>query len=174
MNKKIIVFGGMLLALLFVVSSVFAQNDVAPSLTTTATAPVANTAATNTAARAADVAAKATTKAADVAAKITCVKTAVATREATLATAVAAHSQAVAAAYSTRANELAGAYSNTTAKTLKAGVKVAWADFNKSIRAATKSWKDSRNVAWSAYRTAVKECRAASDISDASNSGSEV
>ena len=108
------------------------------------------------------------------AAKIACVKIAVAAREAALGTAVAAHAQSVQAAYATRANELAGAYSNTTAKTLKIGVKVAWADFNKSIRSATKSWKDNRNAAWSAYRTAVKECKAASDISDASNSGSEV
>ena len=154
MYKKFLVLGITLLVLSFATCTVFAQND-----TTSTTAIVTSTAIT---------------KVADVAARIVCVGTAVATREAVLATAMATHTQAIQAAYATRANELAGAYSNTTVKTLQTGVKVAWADFNKSVKAATKTWKDSRNAAWSAYRTAAKSCKATSDISDSGNSGFEL
>ena len=106
--------------------------------------------------------------------KIACVGAAVAAREAALGTAVKTHTEAVEAAYTTRAIELSGAYSNTTAKTVQAGVKVSWADFNKSVRTAAATWKESRNSAWSAFRTAVKACKAGGDVTDASNSGSEV
>lgn len=111
---------------------------------------------------------------ASVATKIVCVGAAVAVREASLARAVAVHADAVKAAYATRVNELAGAYSNTTVKTLRAGVKVAWADFNKSIKSATNAWKTSKNEAWKTFKTAVKACQTSSDVSDYSNIGSEI
>ncbi len=156
MPKKVLVLGSMLLLLSLAVFPAFAETDVTPAATT-----VTNTATV-------------TTRAADVVAKIVCVKTAVATREAALAVAVATHSQAVQAAYATRANELAGAYSNTTLKKLQAGVKVSWVDFNRSIKAATKAWKTNKNAIWATFRTAVKACKASSDVSDSANSGSEV
>lgn len=148
-------FSGIILALSLMVSPVLAEEN---NLTTNATGT------TNTAAA----------KAADMAAKIACVKIAVAARETAIGAAVATHTQAVQAAYSTRANELAGAYSNTTVKTVRAGTKVAWADFTKSIKAASKTWKTNRNTAWSAFRAAVKACKAPSSISDSANSGFEV
>ncbi len=107
-------------------------------------------------------------------ATIACVGTAVTTREAALGAAVAVHAQAVAAAYSTRATELSGAYSNTMVKTLKPGIKVSWADFNKSVKSASEKWKTSKNAAWATFRTAVKACKATSEMTDASNSASEV
>jgi len=107
-------------------------------------------------------------------AQIACVGVAVATREAAIDAAVTTHTQAVGAAYSTRAIELAGAYSNTTAKTLQAGVKVAWADFSKSVKSAATAWRTNRNTAWSTFRTAVKACKAPSTVSDSTNSSSEV
>ncbi len=107
-------------------------------------------------------------------ATIACVGRAVALRESALGTAVKNHSQALEAVYSTRAIELAGAYSNTTTKALQAGVKVAWSDFNKSVKSVTEAWKASRNDAWSTFRTAVKACKATGDVSDSANSSSEV
>ncbi len=106
--------------------------------------------------------------------EIACVKTAIATREAAIDAAVGVHASAVQAAYATRATELSGAYSNTTAKTLQVGIKTAWADFNKTVKAAATVWKTSRNSAWSAFRTAAKACKATSSITDSTNSGSEV
>ncbi len=107
-------------------------------------------------------------------AQIACVGRAVATREAALGAAVATHANALKAAYSTRATELAGAYSNTTAKTLQAGVKVSWADFNKSVKVAATAWKASRDAVWSAFKTAVKACKATGDVTDSTNSSKEV
>lgn len=160
MYKKFLVFGSVLLVLSFVVFPAFAETGV------TSTAAITTTAITK--------AEKNAAKVADVAAKIACVKTAIATREAAFATAVATHSQAVQAAYSTRANELAGAYSNTTIKTLQAGVKVSWIDFNKSIKSATKAWNVNRDVAWSVFRALVKTCNAPVGVTDGGNSSSEI
>lgn len=106
--------------------------------------------------------------------KIACVKTAVVARESAFEVAVSAHTQAVRDAYATRANELDGAYSNSNVKAVQAGVKVSWADFNKSIKSATAKWKTSRNAAWSAFRTAVKVCKSPSGVSDSANSRSEL
>lgn len=106
--------------------------------------------------------------------KIACVSTAVATREAAIDTAVTAHADAVNTAYKTRAIELAGAYSNTTAKTVQAGVKVAWADFSKSVKSAATKWKSARNSAWSSFRTSAKACKAPAGVSDSANSSAEV
>ena len=94
-------------------------------------------------------------------------------REAALGTAVVAHGQAIQAAYSTRATELAGAYSNTTTKAVRDGVKVAWADFAKSVKSANDAWRTSRNTAWSNFKTAVKVCKAPAGVSDSGNSGVE-
>jgi hypothetical protein len=105
--------------------------------------------------------------------KIACVAAAVATREAALGAAISVHGSAVSAAYTTRATVLAGAYANTTPKAVRAGVKVAWADFTKSIKSANSKWRESRNTAWSTFRSAAKACKAGSDITDSSNSGSE-
>jgi len=109
-----------------------------------------------------------------VATKIACVEGAVATREAAIGVAVKTHTDAVNAAYLTRSIELAGAYSNTTVKTVQAGVKVAWADFNKSIKSAAITWKTSRNTIWSTFRASVKACKSPAGVSDSVNSSSEV
>ena len=146
MIKKILMVSGMFLALLLIAMPVLAE-DVS-SATVVSTTSVVD--------------------------KIACVRTAVAVRESALAVAVADHSQAISAAYATRANELSGAYSNTTVKTVKAGVKVAWADFRKSIKSAATKWKTSRNSAWSTFRSAAKECKSPSGVSDSGNSGSEL
>ena len=153
MKKKSFLFLVVLLVLSFMASPVLAQTDGTTTVTATTTA---------------------TTKSADVAAKISCVKTAVATREAALSVSVGNHMQSVQAAYATRANTLAGAYANTNAKAVQAGVKVAWDGFRKDIKAASSKWKTDRNSAWSAFRVATKACKAASNITDAHNSGSEL
>lgn len=106
--------------------------------------------------------------------KITCVRTAVTARESAIEVAISVHAQAIHDAYATRAMELDGAYSNTNVKAVQAGVKVSWADFNKSVKSASAKWKTSRNTAWSTYRAAVKVCKAPSGVSDSANSGSEV
>ncbi len=116
----------------------------------------------------------ATTTVSTTATKIACVGAAVATREAAIDAAVTVHDQAVEAAYTTRATELAGAYSNTTAKTVQAGVKVSWADFTKSTRAAGLAWRTTRNAAWTAFRKAATACKAPAGVSDSANSGAEV
>jgi hypothetical protein len=105
--------------------------------------------------------------------KIACVKAAVAVREAALALALGKHSESVGAAYATRANVLAGAYSNTTKIAVRAGVKVAWADFSKSVKSANETWKASRRSAWSAFKTSTKACKM-TDVSDSGNSGIEL
>ncbi|HEV7424662.1 MAG TPA: hypothetical protein VGO21_05780 [Candidatus Paceibacterota bacterium] len=107
-------------------------------------------------------------------AKIACVGVAVAAREAALDAAVATHADALKAAYATRATELAGAYANTTAKGVRAGVKIAWADFTKSVKSAANTWKTSRNAAWSAFRTGAKACKPPSGVSDSTSSSAEV
>ncbi len=106
--------------------------------------------------------------------KIACVRTAVAARESTIASAVAVQTQAVHDAYATRALELDGAYSNSNVKAVQAGVKVSWADFNKSIKSATAKWRASRNTAWSTFRTATKTCKSPAGVTDSANSGSEL
>ncbi len=116
----------------------------------------------------------ATEKAADVAAKITCVSAAVEVREAALQAAVAKRSASVAAAYTTRANVLKGAYMNTTSAKVQVGTKIAWADFNKTIRLSTATWKASHTAIWSTFKSAVTTCKAPSGVSDASNSTTEV
>ncbi|MEI6280580.1 MAG: hypothetical protein WCP17_01090 [bacterium] len=171
-SGKVLMLGGAFLALSLIAVTAFAE-DVTP-ISATAGAP--NT-STNAAAKAAALAAreaKAAAKAADVSAKIACVKVAIAAREAAVSAAVSTHSQAVQAAYTTRTNELAGAYSNTTVKTVQAGVKVAWADFNKTMKAATKAWNTNSNTIWSTYRAAAKACNAPSGVTDGGNSGSEI
>ena len=106
--------------------------------------------------------------------KIACVKGAVATREVAITTAYTAYTGSVSAAYATRANELAGAYSNTTVKAVHAGVKVAWADFNKTTKAANKTWNTSRNTIWTTFKTATKACKSPAGVSDSANSSSEI
>ena len=106
--------------------------------------------------------------------KIACVRTAITARESAIEAAVSIHAQAIHDAYATRAIELDGAYSNTNVKAVQAGVKVSWADFNKSVKSASAKWKTNRNTAWSTYRTAVKVCKAPSGVSDSANSGFEV
>lgn len=162
MSKNILVFGGMLLALLFVFSPVSAETEgtLGTNPSPTLFTPPVNTSAKN--------------PVVDVAAKIACVRSAVSVREAAMVSAVATHAEAIKAAHATRVNELDGAYSNTTTKAVQAGVKVAWADFNKSVKAATKAWKTNKNAAWATFRTAVKDCKAPSGVSDSGNSGSEV
>ena len=150
MFKKTLVFSGLLLAVSLVVIPALAQTT-------------ANTTASQ----------KVTAKAAGVAAKIKCVADAVSVREVAISAAFAKHVEAVAAAYSTRANELAGAYSNTTAVKVQVGVKVAWADFNKSRKAAGNTWKEAQKGAWSTFRSAVSVCKAPTGVSDSSNSISE-
>ncbi len=113
------------------------------------------------------------TKSTDVAAKIACVAAAVSVRESTISTAYSTYSAAILAAYSTRANELAGAYSNTTADKAKAGVKVAWAGFNKTKKSANSTWKGSRESAWTVFRSAVSACKSPAGVSDSSNVSSE-
>lgn len=107
-------------------------------------------------------------------AKIVCVANAVSVRETAIGVAVAAHSDAIKAAYATRVNELAGAYSNTNVKAVQAGVRVSWADFNKSVKSASNTWKTSRNNIWSAFRVSLKSCKAPAGVSDGAHSGSEV
>lgn len=98
--------------------------------------------------------------------KITCVKTAVTTRENAIKVAVSAHAQAIHDASATRVLELAGTHSNTNAKVVRVGIKVAWLDFIKSTKSASAKWKTSRNAAWSAFRVAVKACKAPVGVSD--------
>ncbi len=109
-----------------------------------------------------------------IATQIACVKTAVSARETAIDAAVVTHASAVQSAYTTRATELAGAYSNTTAKTLQAGVKVSWADFNKSVKSAATAWKTSRNAIWSTFRASAKACKAPITVTDSTNVASEV
>ena len=106
--------------------------------------------------------------------KIACVRTAIAARESAIASAVATHAQAIHDAYATRANELSGAYSNSNVKAVQAGVKVSWADFKKSTKAATAKWKTNRNAAWSTFRAATKACKSPVGVTDSANSGSEL
>ncbi|MEK7128210.1 MAG: hypothetical protein AAB933_01425 [Patescibacteria group bacterium] len=150
MFRKTLVFSSLLLALSLVTAPVSAQT----------------TASTTASQRAA-------AKVADVAAKIKCVAEAVSAREVAISAAFAKHGEAVAAAYSTRANELAGAYSNTTVAKVRVGVKVAWADFNKTKKAAANIWREAQRGAWSAFRSAVSACKAPTGVSDSSNSSSE-
>lgn len=106
--------------------------------------------------------------------KIACVRAAIATRENAIQSAVSDHQKAVQGAYATRLNELTGAYSNSNVKAVQAGVKVSWADFNKTIKSASVKWKASRTEIWAAYRAAAKACKAPAGVSDSSNSGSEM
>lgn len=154
MFRKTATFSSVLLLLSLVVAPVSAQTTAGTTASVSASA-------------------KAAAKAADVAAKIACVASAVGVREAAISAAYAKHSEAVSAAYTTRANELWGAYSNTTAAKVQVGVKVSWAGFNKTVKSAANTWKTSRNAAWSAFRSAVKACKAPGGVSDSSNSGSE-
>lgn len=104
---------------------------------------------------------------------IACVGKAVATREASISAAYATRSASVEAAYATRANELAGAYSNDTVDEVKAGVKVSWADFKKSVKNAKSKWKGDQSAAWTVFRSAVKACKAPSGVSDSANASAE-
>jgi hypothetical protein len=144
--KKVIGFSLIALSLIIVIP-VFAEN--APS----ATSAVAAT---------------------SVADKIACVKGAVIAREGAISTAYATYTSAVSAAYSTRTNELTGAYTNSNIKAVQAGVKVSWADFNKSVKSANKAWTTNRNTAWSTFKTAAKACKSPVGVSDSANSISEI
>jgi len=87
--------------------------------------------------------------------------------------AVATHLSSVQTAYATRATELAGAYSNTTAKTLQVGVKTAWTDFNKSVKAATTAWRTAATPLGQPSKSGY--CmQSSAGVSDSANSGSEV
>jgi Skp family chaperone for outer membrane proteins len=109
-----------------------------------------------------------------VAQKIGCVSSAVATRESALYTAITAHMKDVEDAYTKRATELSGAYSNSTAKAVKAGEKVAWTDFSKSIQTASSKWKKSRRDIWTSFRASANACKAPAGVSDSGNSGLEL
>ncbi len=152
MSRKILMLSGLLVALSLAVSPVFAQDGVGVTSSTST---------------------KAVTRAAEVASKIACVASAVSVREAALGAAFSTHSASVQAAYATRANELAGAYSNTTADKVRPGVKVAWEDFNRSVKNAKSAWKTSRDAAWTAFRSAAKACKVPSGVSDSAHSDSE-
>lgn len=115
-----------------------------------------------------------TTTSGELVTKIACVKTAIATREASLAGAVSTHNASISAAYATRANELAGAYSNTTTKAVQNGVRTSWADFNKTLKAANKTWRTNRDTVWTTYKTALKACKAPSQVSDHTNASGEL
>lgn len=154
MLKKIIGFSLVVMSLVVVVPA-FAEEAGTTSGTTGGTLSVSGVAPTNNAE------------------KIACVKAAVAERESALSGAVLKHQQSVNAAYSTRVAELAGAYSNTTAKNVRAGVRVAWADFSKSMKSANDTWRSERKAAWSKFKDATKACKA-NDISDSGNSGAEL
>ena len=106
--------------------------------------------------------------------KITCVKTAVLAREASIISAYGTYTSAINAAYATRTNELTGAYSNSTAKAVQAGVKVSWADFQRTTKAANKAWVTNRNTAWSIFKVATKACKSPAGVSDSAHSGFEV
>ncbi len=105
--------------------------------------------------------------------KIECVGRAIATRESSLASAFNTHSEKVSAAYATRANELSGAYTNNTVKATQAGVKVAWAGFNKTVKAAKADWKTNKNTIWSDFKKSAALCKAETGVSDSANSSSE-
>lgn len=146
MIKKVIGFLFLVVFSFVSLATVFAQGEVANTITSTSSTSD----------------------------KIACVKTAVLVREASIIVAYNTYTNAVNAAYATRTNELTGAYSNKTVKEVQAGVKVSWADFNKTTKAANKTWTTNRNTAWSTFKTATKACKSPSGVSDFGNSGLEV
>jgi len=99
-----------------------------------------------------------------------CVAAAVATREAALGSGIGANGTAISEAYAARATALASAYVSTTRpKAIKRSVKSAWDTFGAAQRLAKKSWQTSREAAWKQFRTDVKACKGASEVSDEAN-----
>jgi hypothetical protein len=145
MIKKIIGISLVVLSLLIIVP-VFAESEVGGAVTT----------------------------ASSTADKIACVKGAVIARENAISLAFQTYTNTANAAYATRTNELTGAYLNSTVKTVQAGVKVSWADFNKSMKSANKKWTTDKNAAWTTFKAATKTCKSPVGVSDSANSTSEV
>ncbi len=108
-----------------------------------------------------------------VAAKIACVGAAVNTREQAIDAAMTAFTVSSNAAYAARATALQQAYTNTTLAAVRAAVKVAWSDFNTSMKAARKTWLAARNDAWSAYGKAAAACKAPGGTGDGAHISSE-
>lgn len=105
---------------------------------------------------------------------IQCVAAAVAAREAVISAGAGTFGNSVANAYSARGAALANAYSQTGGNgVIRDAVKKAWEDFKASVRSARKSWQTARDAAWSQFRSAVKGCKAASDVVDSGNATSE-
>lgn len=105
--------------------------------------------------------------------KIACVAHEVAIREAKIATSFANYQRTITAAYATRSAALASAYTAATPEYVKTHVKNVWSAFKTSSKTASKTWRTERRAAWTAYKTAVKVCKAPSGVSDSGNSGYE-
>ena len=106
-------------------------------------------------------------------ADIQCVAAAVAAREASLSAGAKTHGDAVSAAYSARASALGSAYTATSTPAIRHAVKGVWETFNAAIRTARKSWQTVRDAAWSQFRSAIKNCKASTEVLDTANAYSE-
>ncbi len=106
--------------------------------------------------------------------KIACVGAAVAVRETSLDAAMTSFTQSLSSAYTARASALAAAYSASSTDAVKVGVKAAWTSFETSVKSARKTWSGARLTAWAMFRTAAKECKAPTSMSDTSSASMEV
>ncbi len=98
-----------------------------------------------------------------------CVGAAVHAREEALTLASAAQTQTVAAAYAARAAALDTAYTSTDLSSVRNSVRTAWDTFATVTKNAKKTWQSGRENAWKTFRNAIKSCKGAESVSDASS-----
>jgi len=112
----------------------------------------------------------------DVRADAACIGVAVLAREDRLGRALETYTDDLQDAYRKRADDLRLAYvwNLTGLQGIKDLKKVAWTNFNTSIKNARNKWQTTRNEWWAYYRVAGNLCGAPSGTGDGSFSGYEV